>query len=448
MNRRWRSKPPSPIPRTETLILLQSLLVAAPSLGLLIYFWTVTGASTQTRWIVGLICITWTVVTAVLVRRKFQYHLQALSNLVEAIRKKDYSLRSSRSQETGALGDLCRQINLLLDQLQASHRGEEELRSLLSKVVAQINVAIVACDSRHRIRMINPSAAKLLGGETQDFIDKNLDDTALSVLNYSERPQLIEHGFPGGEGRWQVVWQQYRYRGQPGRLLFVTDLQQVLSAEESRAWQRLIRVITHEINNSLTPISSITQTLLGDFSEDNDNPDLITGLQLIGERSEHLASFVREYASLAKLPTPQRKLFSLTAMLQRLGQLFEGQKVTVQAAEAAIEIYADPAQIEQLLINLVRNGIEASSDKIAVVTLSYSVEAEICEITIADEGRGISNPSNLFVPFYSTKNKGSGIGLVLCRQIAEAHGGVLSLKNRPDGKGAIATVSLPLSKTI
>lgn len=419
--------------------------MAVPTLGLLIYFFAVTETSALTRWIVSLACITWTVAAAFLVRRRFQYHLQALSSLVEAIRGQDYSLRASRSLEEGALGDLCLQINLLSDQLQASHRGEEEMRSLLTKVVAQINVAIVAYDSHNRIRMINPSAAQLLGGKAQEFIDQSLADTALSALNYSEQSQLIDHDFPGGEGRWQVIWQQYRYRGQPGRLLFITDLQQVLSEEEARAWQRLIRVITHEINNSLTPISSITQTLLGDFAENVDNRDLVTGLQLIGERADHLASFVREYASLARPPTPQRKLFSLDAMLQRLGQLFEEKGITVQTGDGETNIFADPAQIEQLLINLVRNGIEASSGESSAVTLSYSFEAEICKILVTDEGSGISNPSNLFVPFYSTKAKGSGIGLVLCRQIAEAHGGALSLKNRDDSKGAIATLSLPPS---
>ncbi|MEH6592742.1 MAG: ATP-binding protein [Halioglobus sp.] len=430
---------------------LFSLLVALPSIGLLVYFWVVSGQGLFSKVMITGLVLLWVLVMANLVRQHFLYHLRTLSTLVEAIRLEDYNFRSSRSREPGGLGELYLQVNALASQLQYSHQQEEELRSLLTKIISQINVAILAFDSEQKIRLVNPQAARLLDLPAQSLIDQSFADTAFSQLAYSTEPSLLDFRFPGAEGRWQIVWQEYRYRGRPGKLLFITDLKQVLSEEESRAWRSLIRVIAHEVNNSLTPISSISQMLLTKLQRGEvpaRDEDFAQGLELVASRADDLTGFIAEYARIARLPTPVMSEFSLAALLLKTAKLFADRPLLLTEPVPEITLLADPVLIEQLLINLLKNAFEASSGDSETVTLHCSYTAERCQIVVSDQGQGIANPANLFVPFYTTKPKGSGIGLVLCRQIAEAHRGYLTLENRADQRGAIATVALPLAKAL
>ncbi|MBA3850686.1 MAG: PAS domain-containing sensor histidine kinase, partial [Opitutus sp.] len=258
--------------------------------------------------------------------------------------------------------------------------------------------------------------------------------------------------FPGGAGRWGMRRTMFREGGLPHSLVVIADLSQPLREEELKAWQRLVRVIGHELNNSLAPIKSIAgslSTMLKREQKSADwDEDLRSGLEIIETRAEGLNRFMQSYARLAKLPPPTKLPVHIGPLLRRVVSLETRTQVAV-AEGPDIVIDADAAQIEQVIINLVKNAVEAtpeagqSGHPTCCVRAGWRTLPGAAEIFVEDDGPGIANSQNLFVPFFTTKPSGSGIGLVLCRQIAENHGGSLSLENRTDATGCVARVRLP-----
>jgi nitrogen fixation/metabolism regulation signal transduction histidine kinase len=310
-------------------------------------------------------------------------------------------------------------------------------------------VAIIVCDSHDKIRLVNLLASTLLKSSTDELIGIDFAATTLAEIPLAAEPRLVDHRFPGGEGRWQVSQQHYRHQGKPSRIIFIADLKQVLSEEEIAAWQRLIRVISHEVNNSLTPITSLCQTLASILT----NPtvgyesDVREGLGVIAERAKGLKKFISVYARIARLPEPQKILFPITQLVEKVSGIFADDKVKIVGGVPDIHLFGDPVHLEQALINLIKNALEANGEAAQAVKFSCRVLSDYCEFEIVDDGAGIGNPSNLFVPFYTTKSEGAGIGLVLVRQIAAKHFGQVTLENRTDGHGAIARLILPLPPT-
>jgi signal transduction histidine kinase len=292
---------------------------------------------------------------------------------------------------------------------------------------------------------VNRLATALLNSSTERLIGVNCADTVLADLHVAAEPRLLDFNFPGAKGRWQIRQHYYRHQGQASRILFIADLKQVLSDEEIAAWQRLIRVISHEVNNSLTPIISLCQTLAAILrrpgSAAND-ADVREGLAVIAERTKGLQNFISAYARLARLPQAHKVLFSAMDLTSRLKPIFIDKPLEI-AQFPDITVYGDPVHLEQALINLIKNGLESRPGTVTPVQLSCQVHAGQIEFHIDDRGPGIGNPDNLFVPFYTTKPEGAGIGLILCRQIATKHHGHVSLENRPDGPGATAKLILP-----
>ena len=233
----------------------------------------------------------------------------------------------------------------------------------------------------------------------------------------------------------------------------LADVSQTLREEERAAWQRLIRVLGHEINNSLAPIQSIADslcTLLDRPLEQRAHDwatDLYEGLEVIGGRAVALGRFMGAYSRLARLPAPRRQPQNVGQLIRRAAALETRLPVAVSAeAEASAQIDGD--QIEQALINLLHNAVDAALETGGGVRVAGEVDQGWVVILVDDEGLGLAGTSNLFVPFFTTKANGSGIGLVLSRQIAEAHGGSLTLENRADGvRGCRATLRLPLVAT-
>lgn len=445
-------------------IYLLVLVSAVPTLGLLTYLYFDAKLSTSVKISLTIISLLWIVVIAGSVREKIIHHIRTLSNLIEALRAEDYSLKGSRAREPGELAELYQQINALNNKLKESRQIEFELQNLLEKVVNQINVAIIACDADDCIRLVNKLASKLLNKSPQFLLGVELRDTELKnlpldAMDEKKESQLIDYIFPGAEGRWQINQQFYRDQGRPGRIIFITDLKQVLSEEEVNAWQRLIRVIGHEVNNSLTPITSICQTvdnlLLRPVDERNDQ-DIRDGLTVIAERAKNLKDFISVYARIARLPEPQKVVFTAAELMQKIQRFFSpterGEDATNFVAVdcdtnvPSAKLFGDSTQLEQVLINLIKNAIEASGTTQQPVKVTVQISEERCEFVVTDSGTGISNPANLFVPFYTTKSQGAGIGLTLCRQIASRHGGHISLENRNDGRGTVAKLVLPLTK--
>jgi two-component system, NtrC family, nitrogen regulation sensor histidine kinase NtrY len=394
---------------------------------------------------IAFVVLAWIYIVADRTRIEVLRHIRTLSNLIESTRAQDYSMKGSGARDPGELAELYQQINGLTESLKIGRQSEQELLSILEKVVGQINVAIIVFDSRDKIRLVNQLATKLLQSSAEELTGVSCADTVIGQLPVSTEPVLIDFRFPGAEGRWQIRQHYYRHEGQESRIVFIADLKQVLFDEEIAAWQRLIRVISHEVNNSLTPITSLCQTLDGLLAKSNHagDADVRVGLSVIAERAKGLQDFISVYARLARLPEPHRVPFPAATLASKLQRIFAGRPLEI-VPFPDVTVFGDPVHLEQALINLIKNGLEANPPDAAPVQLSCRAENGEVEFLIADRGSGIGNPDNLFVPFYTTKREGAGIGLILCRQIAAKHHGHVSLENRDDGPGAVARLSLPL----
>lgn len=376
--------------------------------------------------------------------------LQTIANLIGGLRESDYSVRGREVSGDDALGDVVWEINQLTEILQQQRFGAIESAALLKAVMTKIDIAIFAFDDDERLHLANRAGERLLGAP----LDRLLGRTAreLGVAEWLEgAPAKTHHGpIAGRNGRWAVRRSIFREKGRPQQLVVVADLQQALREEERQAWQRIIRVLGHELNNSLAPIQSIAESLQGisgrgDRAEDWES-DLRRGLQVIAARAAALSRFMEGYRQLARLPAPQPRPVSLPELARRVIRLETRVPVELESGPPVV-LDADADQIEQVLINLLRNGADAALETGGGVSLSWRLSTAEVEITVTDSGPGLANTANLFVPFFTTKPGGSGIGLSLSRQIAEAHGGSLLLENRSDARGCTARLVLPLSES-
>jgi two-component system, NtrC family, nitrogen regulation sensor histidine kinase NtrY len=406
--------------------------------------------SSQTAWtLTFVIALGWLGFAASL-RHRVVFSLQTLSNLLAAMREEDFSLRGRGARADDALGEVMIEVNMLSETLREQRLGALEATALLRTVMEEIDVAIFAFDSDERLKLVNRAGERLLDRAGERCLGLTATELGLAVCLESEPARNMELSFPGGTGRWGMRRGSFRQGGSPHHLLVLTDLRRALREEERQAWQRLIRVLGHELNNSLAPIQSVAQSLettvqrapaAGDGAAALD--DMRQGLAIIRSRTEALGRFMGAYTQLAKLPKPTLLPVDFAALVRRVAAL--EQRLPVELSEGPrISIRADRDQLEQLLINLIRNAADASTETGGGVGLEWTTSPAHLDVFVLDEGPGISNPANLFVPFFTTKQSGSGIGLVLSRQIAEAHGGSLTLGNRTDRRGCKAHLRLPL----
>jgi two-component system, NtrC family, nitrogen regulation sensor histidine kinase NtrY len=379
------------------------------------------------------------------VRERVFSPLQTLSNLLAALREGDFSVRGRAPRPDDALGEVMREVNTLSGTLREQRLGALEATTLLRIVMREIDVAIFAFDERQRLRLVNRAGERLLAAPAGRLIGQYAADLRLAACLEGEPQGTLQAVFPGGAGRWGMRRSRIRERGLPLDLLVITDLTQALSEQELQAWQRLVRVLGHELNNSLAPIKSIAGTLeslLGREPLPEDwRQDMRRGLGVINSRSDSLTRFIGAYARLAKLPRPQLQPLDVAALVERAVS-FETRVPVSIVPGPPVTLPCDPDQIEQVLINLLRNAADASQPGVAV-QIGWRRDGAMVEIWIKDEGPGLSTTANLFVPFFTTKPGGSGIGLVLSRQIAEGHGGALTLENRSDRSGCAACLRLP-----
>jgi nitrogen fixation/metabolism regulation signal transduction histidine kinase len=338
------------------------------------------------------------------------------------------------------------EINTLSDTLRTQRLGAHEATALLHAVMAEIDVAIFAFDRHGKLALVNRYGEHLLGRLAHEMLGQSAADLGLEPEQATgSRVHDIE--FPGGAGRWEIRRRAFWQGGEPHALVVLSDVSQPLREQERHAWQRLIRVIGHELNNSLAPIKSIAGSLaalLRTTPQPTDwRDDMERGLTVIESRVDALNRFTAAYARLARLPSPRRQPVAFSPLMRRVVQLET--RLSVGLAQGPdVAVSADPDQLEQLLINIVKNAVDAALETGGHVCASWGRVDSMLEVRIDDEGPGIPNTGNLFVPFFTTKPGGSGIGLVLSRQIAEAHGGTLTLQSRDVAHGTRATLRLPL----
>jgi nitrogen fixation/metabolism regulation signal transduction histidine kinase len=381
-------------------------------------------------------------------RSRVVYPLQTLANLLAGLREGDASVRARHARPDDALGEVMLEANELAETLHEQRLDALEATSLLRKVMEEIDVAVFTFDGAHRLRLINRAGERLLGRAAERVLGATAEQIGLGSCLAGPAPRVSAFAFPGAVGRWEIHRTSFRQGGLPHQLLVLTDVSRPLREEERQAWQRLMRVLGHEINNSLAPIKSIAGSLVrlfqrpqlpGDWREDADR-----GLEVIAARADSLSRFTASYARLARLPSPRLEPLDIGALVRRVAGLETRLPVVVEAG-AGVIIPGDGDQLEQLLINLVHNAVDAALETHGEVRVSWSVESGHVEVVVEDEGPGLAQTSNLFVPFFTTKPGGSGIGLVLSLQIAEGHGGTLTLANRQDRSGCRAVLRVPVA---
>lgn len=436
-------RPRGQMPRFERRVLYGSLLTAIPVTlalaGVLVF------GSPQGVWL-GIMLAVVVVVTIALARwhyRRVVYPLYTFSGLIEALREGDYSLRGVAGS---VLGDMVFDINALAEHLQAERLEFEESSYLLGKTLAALDNAVFVFDQHAKLRLMNPAGQRLLDGEKHQLFGLSAEELGLAGLLEAPVSQVLTHTFPGRTGRFDIRHASLRSGGRGGSLLVINDVGRVLREEERQAWQRLLRVLGHEVNNSLAPIQSMAGTLATlvarESLPDDWREDFGSGLEVIGNRAGALARFLSGYSTLARLPPPQRREVDLVALIEKVVRLEQRLAVQFDSTEP-LRVHADPDQLEQALINLLRNAVEAAPKEHGEVHMRWRCENQRVLIEVIDNGPGPPRSDNLFVPFFTTKPGGSGIGLALVRQIAEAHDGGITLQSCEGESGTCATFWLP-----
>lgn len=380
-------------------------------------------------------------------RRRVTYSLYTLSGLLEALREGDYSLRGV---EGSALGSVIYDVNALADRLRDEQLRFQESTHLLGKTLEALSSAVFVFDEVWRLQLANPAGHVLLGARPRSLFKRSAEELGLMALLDGPATRVIAHTFPQRSGRFEVRHAPLRSGGRGGWLLVVNDVGSVLRAEERQAWQRLLRVLGHEVNNSLAPIQSMAGTLAKlaarDPLPDDWREDFRDGLDIIGHRAEALTRFLASYGKLARLPPPRLAKVEVGAVVAKIAKLEQRLPVQIETGEP-LTLCVDPDQLEQSLINLLRNAVEAALTTGGGARVRWRREGTRGVIEVEDDGPGPPASDNLFVPFFTTKPGGSGIGLALVRQIVEAHGGGVSLTQRDDARGGLARLWLPLDAT-
>jgi nitrogen fixation/metabolism regulation signal transduction histidine kinase len=384
-------------------------------------------------------------------RDKVVQSVRILSNVVASLKEQNFSFRAMQGRRDDALGELALEINELAAAMEAERRGAIEAERLLRKVASEVEAVILAVSPNGEIKLLNRAAAVFFGKREDQILNKTTEELGIQYLVNGPPSETITRFTAGMEKRWVVRRTYFRQQGVPHRLIMLSEVSEALRAAERSAWQRLVRVLSHEINNSLAPIKSIARTL-SRLSEQQIpeayRENFSHGLEVIGSRADSLNRFLQGYAQLTRIPAISKRTIRLEDLLQRIVSLEHRLAISIAAGPPAL-VRVDPDQIEQVLINICKNAVDAvlarqgSQLSPASVAISWSVSGKDLQLLVRDNGIGLLDTSNLFVPFYTTKESGTGIGLPLSRQIVEAHGGAFMIRNREDSPGCEVQIKIP-----
>jgi two-component system, NtrC family, nitrogen regulation sensor histidine kinase NtrY len=458
--------PPRARKRTRLLyerrISLYSFLVALPAMLVSVVLVWMQGWSIESRaaLIAGELFIWW--LLAIALQEQTTRPLQTLANVIASMREEDYSFRARNAAPEDSLGELSMEVNALADMLSSEKVHTIEATALLQRVVDEIDAPLFAFDPTSSLRLVNPAGEHLLRQPKARILGRSAAELRLRPCLDMDNESVVELNLNDSQARWLLRRSSFRQNGVPHTLVVLSDVSRALREEERRAWQRLIRVLGHELSNSLAPIKSIAGSLNSRVSttpmDAEVRSDLQRGLEIIEARSASLHRFLEAYRRLAQMPAPVLREVQLAALVDRVARLETRIPVCVVPGPSVV-FQADPDQLEQMLINLVRNAgdavLEVSSSNSAEssksqlpldsekIVVRWEAGERDLSLIVDDRGPGLLNHANVFTPFYTTKPNGSGVGLVLSRQIAEAHGGRIEIGNRADGRGCSVKVVLP-----
>lgn len=436
--------------------LLSILLVAPATITALALIYQQTWTR-DAKWFLSIALVVSCLVLEALLHDHVIRPLQTLANVVSSLREDDFTFRARGAAPNDALGELAIEINALAETLSDQKTHAIEATELLKRVVEEIDAPLFTFDPNGRLKLVNPAGTRLLQQNKEYLMGHTATEIGLAPFLSAEN-EVAPVSPLNPNARWIVRRTSFREKGVPHTLIVLSDVSRALREEERIAWRRLIRVLGHELNNSLAPIKSIAGTLATRLQslpmQNEEREDFIRGLSIIETRSESLNRFLQAYRRLAQMPPPSPQPVDVSRLLARVAALETRVPVSLIPGPTVTASF-DPDQVEQMLINLIKNAAEASLESLAHTTssvdkfrpevqISWRVVDSNLAIQVLDNGPGLLNRDNVFVPFYTTKAAGAGVGLVLCRQIAEAHSGAIQLENRRDDHGCVASVVLPL----
>ncbi len=446
---------------------------ATPTMVAVWWYCHVSGySSVLTVATVGATAILWSLVASYFFEGVIR-PLQTLSNIVASLREEDYSFRARGARRGDAMGDLALEVNALASTLQRQRNSAMDALTLADRVMRSMQSPVLAFDADNKLRLVNAAAERAFRLQSDAALGLTAEELALVPL-LTRRDETVFSAVPfplqsppeqeaatqdGASLRWLVRRSSFRLYGVPHTLFVLSDVAAALREEERLAWQRLIRVLGHEINNSLTPIKSIASMLRSrplrlaqEAHTPRDLEDFRHGLSVIEGRADSLNRFLQAYQELSRLPPPRIREVQVRTLVENTIPLESRLHVHIKPSPDIL-VYADPDQLQQLLINLLKNAADAVLDPDAPtaapeISMRWKTGSGLLVLQIFDNGPGLANPNNLFVPFYTTKQQGAGIGLTLSRQIAAAHHGSLRLYNRTGNQGCVAEVVLPFTREI
>lgn len=383
--------------------------------------------------------------------RKLVDPLRTLSTLIGSLKEGDLGPGLDIDAYGPEFRVLLQDIQALRQTLSKYRVGEAESTALLQRVMAEIQVVLVAFDENGVLRWCNRWAETLLQiGPGQ--MGKSAEALGLNELMEGPYPRISGLQLGGRLGRWDIRTARFREDGKPRRLFILSDLTTALRAEERQAWHRLLKVVRHEIRNSLTPILSLTdtarETLIREAPQGEWRDDIGLALEIIESRAAAIRNLLSAYADVQELPSPRFAELDPGTIARRAVEQ-ELRLPVVLELGPDIHFTADADQIDRALVNLIGNAVEVCREQEGCVRLTWICRDHFIEFQVWDEGEGFTDESErLFVPFYTTKKDGSGLGLFVVRQIAESHGGSILLENRQDRSGCVARLRLPLQSEV
>lgn len=425
-------------------LLLYILVIIACSLSAFILFqnghrgWAVMG-------VVGaLIFISKTLTLYNSVNRKLAYFFESIEN-------DDYSVNFIEKKGTSSEMFLSYILNKMKNVMQKIRIEAQQKEKFYELILSSIHSGIVILNPKGFVLQSNASALKLLGLEVFTHV-RQLDrvDPAMTVVFDTIKPgdnKTFSLTMERGTIQLSIKASGMTLENEDVRLVVLHDINNEMDEKEIESWIKLIRVLSHEIMNSIAPITSLSDTLLTLYEDEKVEDSsirntAINGLHVISETSKGLVAFVESYRKFTRIPTPDRELFNVSEFVQRIVILcsaednFNSVKIDMSGVPEDLKLYADSNLLGQVMINIVKNAIQALAGRpdASIVIGAWKTETERTIFTIKDNGPGIPEElmKQIFVPFFTTKEQGSGIGLSIARQIMRAHGGSIRVHSVPD----------------